>query len=122
MGQITELSCKCGYKKELHLGTGLMAINERMMRKTFTSEELKDFDAALKDNTLKNFNIENVRVYCPSCNDILSLPTLKYTVGALDKSIRKNCPTCGGKTIETEASGCPKCSGTLEEKAVGHWD
>lgn len=122
MGKIKELSCKCGYKKELYTGSGLMAIKEWMTRKTFTPEELRDFDDAKSKGTLKYFIIENIKAYCPLCNDIFALPTLKYKVGALDKSVSKNCPECGGKTIETEAATCPKCGGALEEKAAGHWD
>lgn len=120
MGQIKELSCKCGYRNRLFTGAGLMSINEKMVLRTFTEEELKDFGNARKNGLVKSFIVENIKAYCPGCNKIFALPTLKYKISNIEKVIKKNCPECGTET--TAALNCPKCGGHLTEEDTGLWD
>lgn len=124
MGYINELSCSCGYHKELNVGTSRQIPDLSYINDKIVQEKLTEFKEALAKGSLgKLFYIENVMSYCNKCNEIKEGRVLHYQVGHQEKSIRDLCHTCGNELEPVNDEPlCPDCGNTLNVTMTGLWD
>lgn len=124
MGYIEKLSCDCGYRTELYLGTGRLLPDAAYIQSLFPAERLKEFNAALKCGILgKPFYIENTLCYCGHCKGIREGRTLHFQIGDVEKSVFGVCPDCGEDLTPAEGDPlCPKCGKPLLSEPGGLWD
>lgn len=124
MGYVNKLSCQCGYKKHLNLGSGRQIPDVAYIREQFSVEMLTEFNAALNNGSLGTlFYIENTLSYCKTCNDIKEGKALHFQVGTKEKIVFDVCTTCGESlTLLNEELICPNCGNILEETTEGLWD
>ena len=124
MGQTLNLTCSCGYKKDIQVGAGLLSIKEDTIRRLFTPEELAGFDRALKSGEAGFFMHTQKIAYCKACSDLFSAPELSYGSDEQKKYVLKPCPECGGQLASRDDPGdCPKCGKVLSAEPVNvMWD
>lgn len=124
MGQELRVSCRCGYKKDVQVGSGLLSIQEATIRGLFTPEELADFDKALKAGEAGLFIHTQKIAHCRVCADLFSVPELSYGPDEQKKHVIKPCPDCGGQLVSRDSAGdCPKCGSELSTaEANSLWD
>ncbi len=124
MGQTLNLSCNCGYKKDMQIGSGLLSIREDTIRRLFDPEELDGFDKALEDGDAGFFVHTQKIGYCKACSDLFSVAELSYGPDAQKKYVLKPCPKCGGQlTTRDNPGACPKCGKELNSNKIGlMWD
>lgn len=124
MGYINTLSCECGYKVNLRIGTGRHLPDIAYIQKNFSANKLKEFNAALKAGCLGQlFYIENTMAYCKYCKKIKVGKALHFQINTTEKVIYDICSTCGHELqlIEEEPS-CPECGRVLNVTMSGLWD
>lgn len=124
MGYIQKLTCQCGYKKELNLGTGRHIPDAAYINEHFSAGKLSEFNTALKYGKLgRLFYIENTLSFCKKCNDMKEGSMLHYQVGDTEKKIHDVCNVCNQELelIEDEPK-CPRCGKILNTEMSGLWD
>ena len=124
MGQVYNLSCKCGYNKDVQIGEGMMGMRLEAIREVFTPEELSEFENALADG-LTDYCLGRMLAYCMDCMDIVNANVLRYAVGGLIKIIVKPCEKCKGTLFpyySIFSLSCPRCSNALSIAEAGLWD
>ncbi|MDR2570906.1 MAG: hypothetical protein LBD23_11545 [Oscillospiraceae bacterium] len=122
MGQMFDLSCKCGYKKEVSLGEGLMAINLDFIRRIFDPDELTDFENAIANGAC-DYSFGQRIAYCSSCKDIENVTVLRYVEDGNTNIVCKPCQKCDSEvTLQGELGNCPLCGTKMTMKETGMWD
>ena len=100
MGEIRELLCKCGYKKQIFLGAGIQGYN-RMAIARYFSKEAVEFKELYEAGKVKSFILKNVTVSCKQCRKIESVACFVYKTEFQDKKyIKDSCTDCGNKMEE----------------------
>lgn len=126
MGEITRYLCSCGYEKEASLGIGLSARNKNRIRLAFAPDSISHFTSSDVANKLQNYQLENTLVFCPKCNEILTVPKLSYTLkSGSEHSIIGSCSICQNDVepiSDTQIVACPKCHKQMDAIYSGHWD
>ncbi len=122
MGQSVRYACECGYNKELLLGGGFLANREETVRELFG--DLAGFDRAKKRGDISRFFWENKRAVCPSCEELLAVPVLRYWENDRERTINAPCSYCGGRAeLNSENEQlCPKCGKRMAAERIGLWD
>lgn len=59
MGIIYQISCDCGYSKELFIGAGMVLYNIDDINKIFPSEKLDEFNNYFIKNKVQSFTVKN---------------------------------------------------------------
>lgn len=124
MGYTVQLTCQCGYQKELKLGTGRKLPDAAYIREVFPEDKLTGFNAALQAGCLgKLFYLENTLSYCNRCKEIKEGMALHYQVNGAEKTVYASCPDCGRELeLPGDAPSCPKCGRLLSAEESGVWD
>jgi hypothetical protein len=123
MGKVVKVECRCGYGKELYIGSGLKSNDKDYVREVFSKAELLGFEAADKESIIKSIFVENYFGVCEECSEIVTVPVLLYKTDEDENMISRSCEICEkpvkltGKTIT-----CPKCGNRLAYSQTGQWE
>lgn len=129
MGSIYRLHCEsCGYDEQFHLGSGLMSINPRFLKKCLIPSDAFEVERLESDGIKQIIGISELVESCECTREKLLYD--KMTVRATDKNgdiriVGCECEICGRPLNVLDINNtipCPRCGCTLEADAVGHWD
>ena len=114
MGQVLNLGCKCGYKKSVNVGEGLLAIDIELIRFKFTPDELVGFENAVANGTV-DYSFGQRIAYCGKCSDVIDTTVLRYVENDTEKLVVKPCEQCESIVqLRNEPGDCPRCGEKLK--------
>lgn len=128
MGQRILLSCeKCGCKKEMSVGVGLMSNQPDIIASCLNEEEANKWQQLYHNKKVASFRAEQKVYYCENCKDLFGLLSVDAELTDGNKvTFGNKCRTCRKELepIELQAHmKCPICkSGDLHWKQTGLWD
>lgn len=128
MGQRIALLCeKCGYQKEMSVGSGLISNNAEVIASCLNQKEAEDWHRLRQENKINFFRASQKVFYCEHCNNLLCQLSVDIELADGNRMILGNiCGVCGKELQEIELQAhpiCPLCkSGELSWKQIGLWD
>ena len=129
MGQRILVSCdRCGCKKEMSVGAGLMSNNPEIIASCLNGEEAKEWRRMRSRQEIDSFRAEQKVFYCERCKDLFCRLTVDAALTDGGKvTFGNQCEKCHGElrevSLEARHMRCPICKeGDLSWKQVGFWD
>lgn len=129
MGKRILLSCdKCGCKKEMSVGTGLMTNNPDIIASCLNEEEAKEWTQLYSQNKISFHQAKQKVFYCDHCRGLFCQLTVDATLtDGKEMTFGNKCEKCGNEleeiSLETRHMVCPVCKeGDLSWKQAGLWD
>ena len=129
MGQTILLSCeRCGCKKEMSVGVGLMSNDTEVIASCLNEEEAREWRELNRQQKIAFFDAQQKVFYCEHCKDLLCQLTVEIELtDGTTKVLGGQCERCQGKLTEISLRrhrmACPICKdGNLSWQQVGLWD
>ncbi len=129
MGKVILLSCeRCGCKKEMSVGVGLMSNNPMVIASCLNKEEAETWRELNSQQKIDFFQAEQKVLYCEHCKDLQCQLTVEADLTDGTKVVfGRRCEKCQSELVEislrTHHMLCPICKeGDLSWKEVGLWD
>lgn len=129
MGKRILLSCdRCGCKKEMSVGAGLLSNNPDIIASCLNEKEAGEWRRLYGENKVSSYQAQQKVFYCEHCKDLFCQLTVNAGLTDGTEIIFGNrCEKCGGEleeiSLETRHMVCPVCKvGDLSWKQVGFWD
>ncbi len=129
MGQRIQLSCdKCGYRKTMSVGAGLLSRRLEIITDCLSQEEADEWRRLYNENKVSDYHVEQKVYYCGKCNDLVCQLTVdaKLEDGS-EVTFGDRCNICDGELevldLQSHHMICPVCrSGDMTWQQVGLWD
>lgn len=129
MGQRIQLSCdKCGCKKAMSVGVGMLSRRPDIIAGCLSQEEADEWRRLYSQNKVQDYHVEQKAYYCSHCKDLVCQLTVGVKlVDGSEAIFGDKCNTCNGELEEldlrTHHMVCPVCqSGDMTWQQVGLWD
>lgn len=129
MGKVILLSCeRCGCKKEMSVGVGLMSNNPAVIASCLNKEEAQAWRELNSQQKIDFFQAEQKVFYCEHCKDLQCQFTVEADLTDGTKVVfGRRCEKCQSELVEislrTHHMPCPICKeGDLSWKETGLWD
>lgn len=124
LGDVYTAQCeKCGYQKQLFLGSGRMDCVPSYFIPTLKKKQVGKLNNAMKKGA-DRIVLERFASVCEKCGELFAQPVVTYYLKDNEYKLGGYCPKCSSakSVIVNNKAPCPECKAEIAFRQVGVWD